>query len=70
MCALSNTCQEGDIIEIACTNNVTTWPLSILFFCKQSSHLEYQMNFFNVLSRWCYVNTPMHDITSLPIKPL
>jgi hypothetical protein len=51
MCALSNTCQEGDIIEMVCINNETTWPLGILFFCKQSSHLEHQMKNVNVLSR-------------------
>jgi hypothetical protein len=55
MCALNNTCQEGDIIEMVCISNATTWPLGILFFCKQSSHLEHQMKNVNVLSRWCYV---------------
>jgi hypothetical protein len=53
---------------MAYVSNATTWPLGILFFCKQSSHLEHQMKNVNVLSRWYYVNTPIHDITSLPIK--
>jgi len=70
MCALNNTCQEGDVIEMVCISNATAWPLGIFFFCKQNSHLEPQMKNVNVLSRWCYVNTPIHDITSLPIKPL
>jgi hypothetical protein len=70
MCALSNTCQKGDMIEITCISNVTTWPLNVLFFCKQNSYIEHQMKNVNVLSKWCYVNTPIHDITSLPIKPL
>jgi hypothetical protein len=70
MCALSNTCQKWDIIEMACINDVTTWPLSILFFCKQSSHLEHQMKNVNMFLKWCYVNTPIHDTTSLPIKSL
>ncbi len=51
MCALSNTCQEGDIIEMVCISNATTWPLGIFFFCKQNSHLEPQMKNVDVLSR-------------------